>query len=462
MQNVRIPPTIIQYQAVETEQTQYQLDVFCSILKIVIVVTMALGIAYLIPFLQQQALSALVIGVTMLTVATYSFVTLQFITTGNMSLFVRLWLALATWTVFAFGMLQSSEFLHITALGGVVVIALSAFLEEDRIATYWLIGNVTSFILAIIASVTIDIPRFDLGGLYPIVFYGTPTAVLIIIAQIGKITTQQFKSSLIESETRRKQLEIKEKQLLAYTIEVEDARQQAEKSDRVKSAFLASMSHELRTPLNAIINFTSFVADGDVGDINTQQKELLTDVVVSAKHLLQLINDVLDMSKIEANALTLYVEDNIDLHNIITKIITTGQGLLLDKPVSLKMQIAEDLPQIRCDQQRVTQILVNLMSNACKFTQQGEISVIASSTQHEVIISVCDTGAGIPFEEQDTIFEAFRQSETGLKNGKGTGLGLAISKSLAEAHGGRIRLESVPDKGTTFSVILPIAGTSAS
>jgi len=349
MQHVRIPPTVLQHQSAESEQVQYQLDVFCSILKLVVIVTDGLGVAYLAPFIQQGSAPSLVISGTMFVIATYSAVTLPFVNDNNLLSFVRVWLALTTWTVFAFGVLQPDEFLHITGLGGAVVIALSVFLEQERAANYWAIGNIMTFILAVILSNTLDIPYFDLGDLYPFVFYGTPTAVLIIIAQIGTKTTQQFKSNLIESETRRKQLEIKERQLIDYTIEVEDAREHAEESDRVKSAFLASMSHELRTPLNAIINFTRFVVDGDVGDINPRQKNLLTDVVASAKHLLQLINDVLDMSKIEANSLTLYIENDINLVNIIHKVVTTGQGLLIEKPVSVETQIATGLPKISCD-----------------------------------------------------------------------------------------------------------------
>lgn len=150
--------------------------------------------------------------------------------------------------------------------------------------------------------------------------------------------------------------------------ETERAREQAERSDQVKSAFLASMSHELRTPLNAVINFTRFVLDGDTGPINEQQAELLTEVVGSAKHLLNLINDVLDMSKIESGSLNLFIEDDVNIGALLKSAITTGQGLLNGKPVRLDADIANDLPLVRGDKQRILQILLNVISNACKFT----------------------------------------------------------------------------------------------
>src|SRR5262249_3217064 len=158
---------------------------------------------------------------------------------------------------------------------------------------------------------------------------------------------------------------------------IEQARERAERSDQVKSAFLASMSHELRTPLNSIINFTLFVVEGDTGPINEQQSDLLTQVVGSARHLLNLINDVLDMSKIEAGSLNLFIEENINLNSLLDSAVSTGRSLLVGKPVRLQSNIEENLPRMRADQQRILQILLNLISNACKFTEEGEIKISA-------------------------------------------------------------------------------------
>lgn len=237
------------------------------------------------------------------------------------------------------------------------------------------------------------------------------------------------------------------------------ARQNAERSDQVKSAFLASMSHELRTPLNAVINFTKFVAKGDLGPVNQEQKETLDEVVSSAKHLLNLINDVLDMSKIESGSLNLFVADNVDLGAIIQQVITTGKSLIEDKPVKIDAQIDPNLPHIRGDRQRLVQILLNIMSNACKFTEQGTITVKAYPQQDDVVISIADTGPGIAPEDQPAVFEAFKQTVTGLRQGGGTGLGMPITKSLVEAHGGQLRLDSQLNQGATFTIILPVASS---
>src|SRR5262249_23917898 len=143
--------------------------------------------------------------------------------------------------------------------------------------------------------------------------------------------------------------------------EIQQAKDEAERANTVKSAFLASMSHELRTPLNAVINFTKFVAKGSMGPVNQEQADTLYEVIDSAKHLLSLINDVLDMSKIESGSLNLFVEDNIDLKAVLDSALATGQILLTDKPVTLDVHIADTLPTIRGDRQRILQILLNIL-----------------------------------------------------------------------------------------------------
>ena len=240
------------------------------------------------------------------------------------------------------------------------------------------------------------------------------------------------------------------------TSALEQAKEEAERANHVKSAFLASMSHELRTPLNAIINFTKFVAKGDMGPVNELQAGTLTEVIDSAKHLLALINDVLDMSKIEAGSLNLFIEDDVDLTTILETVETTAGSLLADKPVALEVEIEHNLPRIRGDRQRILQILLNVMSNACKFTQQGNIGLVARQVGQDIVMAVQDTGPGIAPEDQSLVFEAFKQTHTGLRQGGGTGLGMPISRNLTEAHGGRLWLESEVGRGTTFFVSLPI------
>lgn len=278
-------------------------------------------------------------------------------------------------------------------------------------------------------------------------------APVIIFTVIVTVTTSLV--SNIRDQNLRS-LEKSQQSLQQQVVETNTARERAERSDMVKSAFLASMSHELRTPLNAIINFTRYVAKGSLGPVNTEQTQTLNEVVDSAKHLLNLINDVLDMSKIEAGSLKLFVEDKIELKPIVDTVVSTGKSLLAEKPVEIQLDVPEHLTTIRGDRQRILQILLNIMSNACKFTDAGTIKLQVSQKGDEVIFVITDTGPGIAAADQGAVFEAFKQTDTGLRQGGGTGLGMPISKSLAEAHGGRLWLDSAAGKGSTFYVALPV------
>lgn len=237
---------------------------------------------------------------------------------------------------------------------------------------------------------------------------------------------------------------------------LKEAREHAERADKVKSLFLASISHELRTPLNAIINLTKFVALGMYGEINAEQSEILNNVVASGKHLLNLINDVLDISKIEAGSLELFVEEGLRIDDIIQSAVETAKGLMLQKPITIHCDIEPGLPLLTGDEQRIRQIVLNLLSNACKFTEQGKITVRVFRQAEEIIIAVEDTGPGIAPKDHDAIFEIFRQAKSGVRKAEGTGLGLPISRRLAEAHDGRLWVESTLGEGATFYVGLPI------
>lgn len=226
--------------------------------------------------------------------------------------------------------------------------------------------------------------------------------------------------------------------------------------DQMKSQFLASMSHELRTPLNAILNFTEFVSLGMLGEVNDKQKDALGKSLDSARHLLSLINDVLDMTKIEAGMMKLFIEDNIDLIPELNTLIATSQTLLGDKAVVLITDIDPYLPRIVGDKRRIRQILLNLLSNACKFTEKGSITLSVKKRQDELLFAVIDTGPGISPDDQDIIFEPFRQTEQGVKHAGGTGLGLPITKKLIEVHGGKLWLESEVGQGASFYLTLPI------
>lgn len=193
-----------------------------------------------------------------------------------------------------------------------------------------------------------------------------------------------------------------------------------------------------------------------MGPINERQLDALDKVKTSGIHLLNLINDVLDISKIESGSLSLLVEADVDVKALIEKAASTGRALLEEKPIEIQVSIAPDLSPIMGDKQRLLQVLLNIVSNACKFTEQGQISIRAHQQEDQVYISVEDTGPGIPLHEHAAVFESFKQTETGLRKGSGTGLGMPISKHLVEAHGGHLLLKSEPGQGTTMTVILPI------
>ena len=236
--------------------------------------------------------------------------------------------------------------------------------------------------------------------------------------------------------------------------EAETARRDAETANETKSRFLANMSHELRTPLNAILNFSAFVADGVLGPVNEEQSEVLNESIASGKHLLSLINDVLDITKIEAGMMELFIEE-VDLNTVISSAVSVGKGLVKEKPVALIIDIEEGLPSTYGDKRRLRQVFLNIIANAAKFTAEGEIKISAQRWESGVEVRVRDTGIGIPVEEHHKVFEAFKQAKHELAGMPGTGLGMPITKYFVEMHGGQIWFESQPGSGTMFCVRLP-------
>lgn len=251
-------------------------------------------------------------------------------------------------------------------------------------------------------------------------------------------------------EERTKEHREANEMLIESNIKIKEA-------DRLKSEFMANMSHELRTPLNAIIGFSELLLDGIDGEINDVQKTDLTHIHESGLHLLGIINDILDLSKIEAGRMEL-VKEEADLSSIIRSVASVTQTLIKGKDIKLTVHIDEGLPVIIADVKRVKQIILNLTSNAAKFTEKGEIVIKAEPEGKEyVMISVTDSGIGIRGEDIPKVFEKFRQIDmSSTRNKGGTGLGMAITKRLAEMHGGTIWLESKVGVGTTFYVKLPV------
>ncbi len=226
--------------------------------------------------------------------------------------------------------------------------------------------------------------------------------------------------------------------------------------DKLKTQFLANMSHELRTPLNSIIGFSRVILKGIDGPLTELQKTDLAAIYNSGQHLLGLINDILDLSKIEAGKMELNFEE-VDLKPIIKGVMSSAVGLVKDKSVELEQHVSEDLPIIWADSTRLRQILLNLISNAAKFTEEGKITLSTDYDDEWVTISVADTGIGIPQEKMGSIFEEFTQVDgSTTRRVGGTGLGLPISYRFVELHGGDITVESREGMGSVFTVTLPI------
>ena len=238
--------------------------------------------------------------------------------------------------------------------------------------------------------------------------------------------------------------------------EIEIKSRELEAASRHKSEFLANMSHELRTPLNAIIGFSEVLGERLFGDLNAKQSEYVTDIAESGRHLLELINDILDLSKIEAGRMELDAAD-VDLPKTIAQTLSLVRERAERRGIRLSSAVDEAIGIVRADARKVKQVLLNLLSNALKFTPEaGRIDVRAAAFDDRVEVSVTDTGIGIALEDQDAVFEEFRQVGASAARVEGTGLGLAISRKFIELHGGRMWLVSAPGKGSTFTFSLPL------
>jgi GAF domain-containing protein len=238
--------------------------------------------------------------------------------------------------------------------------------------------------------------------------------------------------------------------------EIQDKSRQLEEASKHKSQFLANMSHELRTPLNAILGYTELILDNIYGETPDKMRDVLDRIQKNGKHLLGLINDVLDLSKIEAGQLTLALAD-YSIRDVVHSVFSAVEPLATEKRLAFKLDVAPDMPAGRGDERRLTQVLLNLVGNAIKFTDRGEVAIRASIQNGAFTVAVRDTGPGIGPDDQGKIFEEFRQADSSITRKKGgTGLGLSISKRIVEMHGGRIWVDSMPGRGSTFSFTVPV------
>jgi signal transduction histidine kinase len=281
-----------------------------------------------------------------------------------------------------------------------------------------------------------------------------------LLSALATQATISIKNAKLYQQVRQHAEEL-ESRIAERTRELRQLNRQLEEASRHRSEFLANMSHELRTPMNAIIGFTRLVMRRSKEQLPQRQYENLQKSLNSAEHLLTLINQILDLSKIEARRLQVYPEP-FHLGRMIEECIRTVEPMVRPETVELSADIADGLPELFSDRDKLRQILLNLLGNATKFTERGHIRVAARREQEWVAVAVIDTGPGVPKDKIDYIFQEFRQLDGGATRPHGgTGLGLSISRHLAHLLGGDIFVESVEGRGSTFTVKVPIAYRAA-
>jgi PAS domain S-box-containing protein len=287
---------------------------------------------------------------------------------------------------------------------------------------------------------------------------GEPIAIVSVLHDL----TKQVENERLYDALKRLNSELEERirdataDLAEQNARLQWQSQEVERANKLKSEFLASMSHELRTPINALIGYSALLLDGVLGEVNPKQRDALARGRAAAEHLLALINDILDLAKIEAGKMPLHLED-VTLRDVILEVTQQIEPMVRKKQLDFSIDVAQDCPAIYSDRTKIKQILLNLLSNAVKFTNQGSVSVDAACTIGGVKIDVLDTGIGIRQNDLQAIWEDFRQvDQSRTREFGGTGLGLSITRKLLERLGGSVTVQSTYGEGSRFSVYLPL------
>jgi signal transduction histidine kinase len=287
----------------------------------------------------------------------------------------------------------------------------------------------------------------------PMIARGRTVGVLSADNRIGRAPIPAHTVDLLHTFAAQAAVAVENARLFQ---EIQEKGQQLELASKHKSQFLANMSHELRTPMNAVLGYTDLILDDIFGEVPAPIRETLERVKTNGQHLLALINDVLDLSKMEAGQLTLSLGDYA-MGEVVHAVVSAVESLAAGKKLVLKAIVPADLPPGRGDERRLTQVLLNLAGNAIKFTDAGEVSIEARTTDGAFLVSVSDTGPGISEVDQLKIFEEFQQADSSSTRTKGgSGLGLSISRRIVELHGGRLWVESALGQGSTFHFTVPL------
>ncbi len=325
----------------------------------------------------------------------------------------------------------------LTAIAGVYMIAVvgrAVYTNDDGARLF--LGGFVAFFATIINDIL-----FSLGILHT--FYATPFGLVIFVFAQAALLARRFAGTFRRVE------------VLSTLLEKQNA--DLTRVDQLKDEFLANTSHELRTPLNGIIGLAESLIQGVAGDLGPKANQNLNMITVSGKRLANLVNDILDFSKLKNHEINLQ-SSSVDVRSMTDLVLTLSRTLVAGKNLMLVNNIPADLPLVQADENRLQQILFNLIGNAIKFTHEGEVAIGANIQNSDLRIFVSDTGIGIPSDKLDSIFQSFEQADGSIERQYGgTGLGLAVTKSLVELHGGKIWADSVPGKGSTFFFTLPVA-----